>query len=116
MKIKDDLPENRTSRETDQDRSEGREDALATFQMSCLAHFKVSIVFAVTMSSSRLCYCFFGCFPFILDFLQYLNVPCFLKYLIYCLDTLPFSLFCSLLPLSACCLISTPSPFNLTLK
>lgn len=44
MKIKDDLPENRTSRGTDQDGSERKEDAVATFQMSCLAHFKVSTV------------------------------------------------------------------------
>lgn len=44
MEIKDDLPENRTSRGTDQDGSENKEDAVATFQMSCLAHFKVSAV------------------------------------------------------------------------
>lgn len=44
MQIKDDLPENRTSGGTDQDGREREEDAVATFQMSCLAHFKVPAV------------------------------------------------------------------------
>lgn len=44
MKIKDDLPENRTSRGTDQDGSGRKEDAVAAFQMSCLAYFQVSAV------------------------------------------------------------------------